>query len=187
LRSPSLGGCLRSDVPGSLRRPIVVRGELYYQAAAGLLRAALRGGTAFEQVCGDRFFEHLARDPDREAAFQASMTGRSEQEAGDVVAAYDFGGLGRLVDVGGDHGILLGAILRAEPALHAILVERPAVVRQARDRLEADGVAGRCEVAGDFFDLEPVADRGGAPAGEGQGPADGDPDGPPHAGPARRP
>jgi ubiquinone/menaquinone biosynthesis C-methylase UbiE len=69
-----------------------------------------------------------------------------------VVAAYDFGGLGRLVDVGGGHGILLGAILRSAPDLHAVLVDQPAVVEEARRRLIAEGVADRCQlVPGDFF------------------------------------
>ena len=68
------------------------------------------------------------------------MAGRSEQEAGDVVAAYDFGGIGRLVDVGGGHGILLGAVLRSAPDLHAVLVDQPAVVTDARHRLAAEGV-----------------------------------------------
>ena len=109
-----LGERLRSDVPGSIKGPMVVRGELYYRAAAGMLAAVRHGGTAFEQVYGDRFFEYLGRHPEQEAVFQGSMTGRSEQEAGDVVAGYDFGGLGRLVDVGGGYGILLGTILRAD-------------------------------------------------------------------------
>ena len=109
-----LGERLRSDVPGSIKGPMVVRGELYYRAAAGMLAAVRHGGTAFEQVYGDRFFEYLGRHPEQEAVFQGSMTGRSEQEAGDVVAAYDFGGLGRLVDDGGGYGILLGTILRAD-------------------------------------------------------------------------
>jgi xanthine/CO dehydrogenase XdhC/CoxF family maturation factor len=63
------------------------------------------------------------------------MTGRSEQEAGDLVAAYDFGRFRRLVDVGAGHGILPGALLRAAPDLHAVLVDQPAVVEQARRRL----------------------------------------------------
>jgi hypothetical protein len=80
------------------------------------------------------------------------MAGRSEQEAGDVVAAYDFGGIGRLVDVGGGHGILLGAILRSAPDLHAVLVDQPAVISDARLRLATEGVADRCQlVPGDFF------------------------------------
>ena len=152
-----LGERLRGDVPGSIKGPMVVRGELYYRAAAGMLAAVRHGGTAFERVYGDRFFEYLGRHPEQEAVFQGSMTGRSEQEAEDVVAAYDFGGPGRLVDVGGGYGILLGTILRAVPDLRAVLVDQPAVVQQARRRLEADGVADRCElVAGDFFTSVPA-------------------------------
>jgi hypothetical protein len=147
-----LGQCLRADAPRSMRGPVLARGEVYYQAAAGTLAAVRHGGTAFEHVHGDRFFDHLRRHPEQEAAFQASMTARSEQEAGDVVAAYDFGGIGRLVDVGGGHGILLGAILRSAPDLHAVLVDQPAVVEEARRRLIAEGVADRCQlVPGDFF------------------------------------
>ena len=153
----AVGEWLRRDLSGSLRGPVVVRGELYYQAAAGLLAAVRHGGTAFEQVYGDRFFDYLARHPEQEAVFQGSMTGRAEQEARDVVAAYDFGGLGRLVDVGGGYGILLGTVLRAAPDLQAVLVDQPAVVERARQRLEADGVAGRCQlVAGDFFGSVPA-------------------------------
>jgi hypothetical protein len=147
-----LGQCLRADAPRSMRGPVLARGEVYYQAAAGTLAAVRHGGTAFEHVHGDRFFDHLRRHPEQEAAFQASMTARSEQEAADVVAAYDFGGIGRLVDVGGGHGILLGAILRSAPDLHAVLVDQPAVVEAARRRLIAEGVADRCQlVPGDFF------------------------------------
>jgi len=147
-----LGQCLRADAPRSMRGPLLARGEVYYQAAAGTLAAVRHGGTAFEHVYGDRFFDHLRRHPEQEGAFQASMTARSEQEAGDVVAAYDFGGIGRLVDVGGRHGILLGAILRSAPDLHAVLVDQPAVVEEARRRLTAEGVADRCQlVPGDFF------------------------------------
>ena len=142
-----VGACLRSEVAGSLRGPLIVRGELYYQAAAGMLAAVRNGGTAFEQVYGGRFFDHLAGHPEQQAVFQASMTGRSEQEAGDVVAAYDFGGLSRLVDVGGGYGIMLWAVLRSAPELRAVLVDQPAVVEQARRRLEAEGVAGRCELS----------------------------------------
>ena len=147
-----LGHCLRADAAGSMRGPILARGEVYYQAAAGTLAAVRHGGTAFEQVHGGRFFDHLRRHPEQEAAFQASMAGRSEQEASDVVDAYDFGGIGRLIDVGGGHGILLGAILRSAPDLRAVLVDQPAVVAQAGRRLAAEGVAGRCQlVGGDFF------------------------------------
>ncbi|HYH91456.1 MAG TPA: methyltransferase [Solirubrobacteraceae bacterium] len=136
----------------SLEGPIIVRGELYYRAAAGLLDAVREGGTAFERVYGERFFDHLEHHPDHEAAFQASMAGRAEREAGDVVAAYDFTAVRRLVDVGGGRGVLLSAILRAAPDLHGVLLDRPAAIPEARRRLDADGLGDRAEcIAGDFF------------------------------------
>jgi hypothetical protein len=140
--------------------PIVVRGELYYRAAAGLLDSVRDGGVAFESIYGEPFFVHLDRHPEHQSAFEASMAARAEREADDVVAAYDFTAFRKLVDVGGGRGVLLAAILRAAPALQAVLVERQAVLDVARRRLEADGVADRCEfVAADFFVAVPaVAD-----------------------------
>ena len=81
-----IGECM-VPLAGALR----VRGQVYYGAAQGLLDAVREGGTAFERVHGAPFFAYLDAHPEDEAAFQGSMAGRSEQEAGDVVAAYDFG------------------------------------------------------------------------------------------------
>lgn len=84
------------------------------------------------------------------------MAGRAEREARDVVAAYDFTRLRRLVDVGGGSGVLLAAIMRAAPSLHGVLTDRPEAIAEARRRLEADGLASRAEcLAGDFFDAVP--------------------------------
>jgi hypothetical protein len=152
----ALGEGLRDGVTGSLRGAAVARGELYWSAAAGLLRAATEGGTAFEHVHGERFFEHLAADPGRAAAFQASMADRAQREAADVVAAYDFAGLRDLVDVGGGSGVLLEAILGATPGLRGVLVDRPEAVEKASRRLAAAGLDDRSDcVVGDFFDSVP--------------------------------
>lgn len=141
----------------ALEGPIIARAELYYVAATGLLDAVRHGGVPFERVHGERFFEHLGHDPDREAAFQASMAARAAREAHDVVDAYDFRAARQLVDVGGGNGVLLAAILRAAPQLRATLLDRPAAVPAARSRLEADGLAARAEcLAGDFFAAVPA-------------------------------
>ena len=105
-----VGACLTA-----LSGAAIARAEVYYAAAAALLDTVRGGGTAFERVHGERFFEHLGRHPAKDAAFQASMAGRAEQEAQDVVDAYDFGGIDHLVDVGGGRGVLLAAILDAAP------------------------------------------------------------------------
>ena len=146
-----LGECLRP-----LRGAALVRGAVYYRAAAGLVDTVLEGGAAFDRVYGEAFFEHLDRDRDHEAAFEASMAGRADQEARDVVATYDFGRLRHLVDVGGGRGVLLATILRAVPTLHGVLMDREAVVPTARAHLDAAGVAGRSEcLGGDFFTAVP--------------------------------
>ena len=147
-----VGECLRAG-PGAA----LARGEVYYDAAAGLLDTVRDGGTAFEHVHGERFFDHLARHPDREAAFQGSMAARSEQEAHDVVAVYDFSDLRRLVDVGGGRGILLAAILRANPDLRGVLTDREGAIPAARAHLDAAAVGDRAEcIAADFFTTVPA-------------------------------
>ena len=55
-----LGGCLTS-----LRGATIARGALYYDAAAGLMKSVRDGGTSFEHVHGDTFFEYLRRHPDQ--------------------------------------------------------------------------------------------------------------------------
>jgi hypothetical protein len=153
----ALGEGLRDGVPGSLRGAALARGELYWAGVGGLLRAVTEGGTAFEHVHGERFFEHLAAVPEREAAFQASMADRAHREAHDVVAAHDFSDLRAIVDVGGGSGVLLEAILRATPRLRGVLVDRSEAVERARARLGGAGLAARAEcVVGDFFDKVPA-------------------------------
>lgn len=141
------GELLRDGVPGSFRGLVLARGELYY-GAFGRLRDAVRtGGNGFELAYGARFFDYLAERRDITAAFQASMTDRSRQEAAAVVAAYDFGKLRRLVDVGGGRGVLLNAILTANPGLAGVLFDQPEIVAKAVDTLPASCQA----VGGDFF------------------------------------
>ena len=85
------------------------------------------------------------------------MAGRAEQEARDVVAAYEFSGLRRLVDVGGGPAVMLAEILRAVPELAGVLMNREAVVRRAQDHLDRSGVGDRAEcVPGDFFVTVPA-------------------------------
>lgn len=155
------GTLLRDDVPGSARGAVLARGGLYYRAAAGLLDAVRRGGSAFQQVHGHSFFEHLGRHPEEAAAFQGSMAMRSAREAADVVAAYDFGRFHRLIDVGGGLGILLTSILQTYPHLRGTLLDRPDAVEQARRRFEAANLSDRCNaVGGDFFAELPTGGDG---------------------------
>jgi hypothetical protein len=73
-----------------------------------------------------------------------------------IVSAYDWGSLGRLVDVGGGNGSLLAALLRGHPGLRGTVLDLPTTVEAARARLRAAGLADRGDaVAGSFFDPLP--------------------------------
>lgn len=135
-----------------MRSAALVRGDLYYAAAAELTTSVRDGGVAFRRTYGAAFFDHLAAHPDIAADFQQAMGERSEGEARDVVGAYDFSGLRSLVDVGGGQGTLLARILQSAPGLTGVLVDQQVAVDGARRTFAAAGLSDRTEcVVGDFF------------------------------------
>jgi O-methyltransferase domain/Dimerisation domain len=150
------GRLLEADRPDSTCGAVIARAELYYHAAAALIETVRHGGSAFHHAHGVEFFEALAARPDRNAAFQASMTARSKQEVGEILRAYDFSRFRHIVDVGGGRGVLIASLLKNYPLAHATLFDRPEVVEDARVALEMAGVASRCAViGGDFFAAVP--------------------------------
>lgn len=69
-----------------------------------------------------------------------------------IVAAYDFSSINKLIDIGGSHGAMMSAILKANPSMRGIVFDLPHLAEGAVARLSAEGFAGRCEiVGGDFF------------------------------------
>ena len=144
---------LRRDAPDSIRDYILLVGEEWYSRTSDhLLDSVQTGRPAFERIHGVDFFTFLARDPAAAAVFGAAMTSRSAQENDAIVAVCDFSGLGTIIDVGGGHGSLLAALLRANPGLRGVLFDQPHAVAKARHQLEAAGLGGRCDsIAGDFF------------------------------------
>ncbi len=70
---------------------------------------------------------------------------------------YDFSAVRTVADVGGAHGVLLAAVLQANPATRGILFDLPHVIETAKEVLDAQGLADRCElVSGDFFEAVPA-------------------------------
>src|SRR3954447_10869313 len=119
-----------------------------------LLHSIRTGESAFEHVHGMGFWDYTARHPEAGDIFNAS---RPQPRFAAALAAYDFSGIGTLVDVGGGWGQLLAAILPAYPAMRGVLFDLPQVVAGAPPILAAAGVAERCAVVGgDFFAAVPI-------------------------------
>jgi hypothetical protein len=152
-----LATLLRTDVPGSLRALAIRNGGLDWRPWGALLHSVRTGTPAFDHVYGMSLFAYLAQDAESAQVFNDTMTMFTQRDARAVVGAYDFSGIGTLVDIGGGHGALMAAILEASPRTRGILVDLPAVIEGAQRQLTARGLHPRCDVvAADFFESVPV-------------------------------
>jgi len=154
-----LGEPLRSNVPGSLRA-LAQYFAVEVQAWSALLYSVRTGASGWERALGVGHYAYFAQNPEESAHFNAAMAAMTAGALPDILAAYDFGGLGTVVDVAGGSGTLLAAILQTYPHSRGILLDLPHVVAEAPPVLQAAGVADRCKiVAGDFLaDLPVVSD-----------------------------
>lgn len=155
--STPLAVWLQADVTGSLRSRAMMDGSDWNWRSWGeLMHSVQTGEPAFERLFGMGHFEYLEQHAGDAALFQETMAAQTTQTAQAVVAAYDFSVFRTVVDVGGGHGALIAAVLRAQPHLQGILFDMAPVAAGARTYLEAAGVADRCDVvAGDFFHAVP--------------------------------
>lgn len=151
-----LGQCLRRDVPGSLA-PMALFSEESYVAWGQVLHSVNTGESAFNHVFGMHRYQYLEQNAEAAVRFNAAMASLSAQLAAGVVSAYDFSRFETAIDVGGGEGGLLVAMLRANPTLRAVLFDTFSVVDVMKEKLEAAGIAERCQVvAGDFFEAVPA-------------------------------
>jgi hypothetical protein len=148
---------LRTGVPGSQRPAALVFGEpVRWGLWGNLLYSVTTGEPAFQHMHGTTMWEYQAAHPELNTNFNDFMTANTTYQAASVVAAYDFSPINTLVDVGGGHGMLIAAILQANPGMRGILCDAPHVVSGARPTLEAAGLVDRCELEEcDFFSSVP--------------------------------
>jgi predicted O-methyltransferase YrrM len=80
------------------------------------------------------------------------LAGRARNVAPVLAAQLPLTGARRLLDVGGGTGIYSVELLKANPALHAVVWDRPEVLKVAREAAAGSGVEKRLELLpGDMF------------------------------------
>lgn len=154
----SLGELLREDVPGSMRAMVSVFAGVGMQDGWRELEFCVRTGEpAYRKEHPDADpFTAMAADPEAAETFDRAMATFAPQTAAAVAAAYDFSGLGTLMDVGGGNGAILIGILKQTPGLKGVVFDQPHVVERARREIAAQGLSDRIDVAGgSFFDAVP--------------------------------
>ncbi len=153
-----LGEAMKSDAPGAARATLLtLAGPLFWKAFGEYMYSLETGKTAFEKAFGMPVFDYLAKHPEDAANFVQTMIGVHGDEPPTIVAAYDFSGVGTVVDVGGSSGNLLEAILNRYPGPRGVLFDLPHVVRDAPQRFRARGLADRLRAeGGSFFESVPA-------------------------------
>ena len=150
----SLGELLRSDVPGSMRAPVMLFAGIGIQEAWAELEYCVRTGEpAFRRISPDAdAFTQMAKDPEMARMFDEAMASFAPITSAAIVAAYDFSPFRTLVDVGGGNGAILIGILKANPTLRGIVFDQPHAAQTAVKKIAEAGLKSRCEaVGGDFF------------------------------------
>jgi orsellinic acid C2-O-methyltransferase len=152
----AMGALLRGDAPNGLRSWTIWCGG-YMWPVWGKLRDSVRTGKSVQQLAGGtEGFGHLVHDPKAAADFNAAMVELTRLIADEVIRAYDFAGIRRIVDIGGGHGALVTAILKANPGMRGAVFDLPHAIEGAKAYLANEGIADRCDfIAGDFFESIP--------------------------------
>jgi hypothetical protein len=153
-----LGDAMRSDAPGHARSMTrLIAGPLGWSVLGEFLHSVKTGEAGSEKALGQPIFEYLASAPQEATWFNEMMIAFHGTEPAAVAAAYDFSGLGTIVDVGGGTGNLLTTILLANPNLRGQLHDMPHVAAEARTLIASRGLSDRCAVSeGSFFDDVPA-------------------------------
>lgn len=152
-----LGRYLRSDAPDSVRSWALFWGGGLWPIWATLHNTIVSGKSARALVTPEGSFDALARQPEAARAFNDAMAESTRLIAPSAVAAIDWTGVERVVDVGGGRGELLAVVLAAHPAMRGVVFDLPHALAAAEARLREAGVADRSErVAGSFFESVPA-------------------------------
>jgi len=151
-----LGDLLKTGAPGSLRYMAMMFGEEFSTRAYEHIGDCLcGGGDGVTEAYGKSIWEVLVERPEQCETFQRAMIDSTSVAADAIVEAYDFSSIQRLADVGGGHGLLLAAILRANPKLQGVLFDRPEVVAHV-PKQQFTGCDGRITTeGGSFFERVP--------------------------------
>ena len=153
-----MSDCLRADAPGSMRDMVIFMGNPFHAKVWSDLSYSIETGkSAVEHVYGKPCFDAIFGDPEIAYDFNMAMTCFSRQIAPVLLDAYDFSGIGTLMDVAGGHGAILCEVLSRYPAMKGILFDMPNVIEEATCHICSLNMDHRCEtVTGDFFEQIPA-------------------------------
>ncbi len=141
------GRLLVAGHPDSRNAAFQLGMQFFEAALREMLHSIRTGEPAFERANGAPPWRLMAQHPQMAASFDNDMNVHARSLAPELLAAYDWSGLARLVDVGGGSGELLRQLLPALPGVEGTIVEYADAATRAAAAVAGDpALAGRCTV-----------------------------------------
>ncbi len=143
-RNNKVSAHLRRDHPQCIRAMILMHNSetmsrpWYEQLEAGVRE----GSPPFVLTHGEALFDHLDHQPEFDRLFSEAMDSVEALTGDSFATDFDWGRLGRIIDVGGSRGAKSLAILRRHPHLDALVIDRPQVIAEAQRYWAAHPVPG---------------------------------------------
>jgi len=159
-KSTSRLQALHGETPNSMRNKAMVLGtRAQYLIWSEFLAAVRTNQAQAASALGAPIFDYYADHPDEAAIFRATMQDVSEGVANEIASMLDTSNYSVVVDVGGADGALVHSLMRHNPHLRGIVLDRPEVATTAATAAKARGLAERTEaIGGDFFKSVPKGD-----------------------------
>jgi hypothetical protein len=161
-RNNKLSAPLRTDHPQSVRAMVLMHNspEMSRPWFEQLEEGVRQGKPPFVLAHGEELFDYMDHHAEFDALFSQAMDS-VDALAGDSYATdFDWGRFARIIDVGGSRGSKALSILRRQPQLTALVVDRPQVVEEAQRHWATHPVPGSERLsfdAGDARDSLPSA------------------------------
>src|SRR5262249_29719391 len=137
-------GTLRTKVPGSLRSLAIAWSAPGHWLSWGRFPDAVRTGESQAMpALGAALWDYYAQQPEEGAVFTDAVHGSTSGLVEEVTRLVDTSTAKLAVDIGGASGTLVHSLMIANPQLHGIILDLPAVVPSATTAAAALGLAGR--------------------------------------------
>ncbi len=146
----AIGELLRTDHPLSMRWAFRLEPDV--RALAGLEYSVRTGRPAFEEIFGEEYFAYLGAHSELRREFRESQAALSRLEQLGLLRSYEWRTLHTVVDIGGNDGTFLSALLSRFSHLHGTLFDLPDTVAPAEKVFADAGVTERAGVCpGNLF------------------------------------
>jgi hypothetical protein len=163
-KNSKLSNCLREDNPDNVKAMILMHNSpVMTKPWFESLEESIKDGTIpFEKVHGVDLFEYMNQNKEFDDLFSCAMDSVENVAGTYFLEDFNWGGFKRIIDVGGSQGSKSLSILKTNPALKAVVFDRPQVIHGAREKWQDsidDSVLERMEfIGGDALESIPKAE-----------------------------